>query len=484
MLVFPPIINTRFTNNNCCLPMGIASLAAYLRDRIEVVALDAMVEGHNQEQSISKHLVRFGLSLPEIQRRIESFKPDILGVSTIFSSQFPIVREIISRAKAADPDLVTVTGGTHPSFLPEACLESSDVDFIILGEGEKPFSALIDRLQNERPFDDIPGIAFRGRESVIVNRGMDLVEDLDTLPYPARDLFPVEEYFRINLPMQGLSRHRRNISVATSRGCPYRCTFCSSTIHWGHKWRKRSPESVLDELEMLKSKYDLREVKFEDDNLTFDADRAKAIFRGMIERKFNFHWNTPNGVSVWTLDDEMLSLMKQSGCYEITLAIESGDEDVLKNIIKKPLSLDKARDAAERIKAHGIETSGYFIVGFPGETRKQIHNTVRFAKSLDLDRYYLFLYTPLPGTPLAKKAEDEGLILPGFEYENANNYFAPSVRTPDMSPEELLKLERREFWKMNLAFPVKHPVKFIRKYKNSLRDHPEFILKFFRALLQ
>jgi len=153
-------------------------------------------------------------------------------------------------------------------------------------------------------------------------------------------------------------------------------------------------------------------------------------------------------------------------------------------LIKKPLKLEGASEAAKRIKAHGIETSGYFIIGFPGESRSQIMNTVKFARSLELDRYYLFLYTPLPGTPLAKKAEEEGLILPGFEYESANNYFAPSVRTSDMSSEEVLKLERREFWRLNLAFPLKHPLKFSRKYKNTLRDHPEFILKFFRSLLQ
>ncbi len=484
MLVFPPIINTRFTNNICSLPMGIASLAAYLRDRVEVGVLDATVEGYNIEEPVDKGLVRFGLSVPEILRRIEAFGPDILGISTVFSSQFPVVREIAARSREADPDIITVTGGTHPSFLPESCMESSVLDFMVLGEGEKPLAGLIERLREQRPFNDLAGVAFRENGKTRVNRELSMVDDLDSLPFPARDLFPVEEYFRINLPMQGLSRHRRNLSVATSRGCPYRCTFCSSTIHWGHTWRKRSAENVLAEMEMLKTRYDLKEVKFEDDNLTGDPKRAKEIFRGMIDRKLDFFWNTPNGISVWTLDEEMLALMKESGCYEITLAIESGDEDVLKNIVKKPLSLDRARQAAAMIKKHGIETSGYFIIGFPGETRRQIENTVNFARSLELDRYYLFLYTPLPGTPLAKKAEEEGLMLPGFDYESANNYFAPSVSTADMTAEELLKIERREFWRLNLAFPFKHPLKFIRKYKNTLMDHPEFILKFFRSLVQ
>ena len=484
LLVFPPIINTRFTNNICTLPMGIAALAACLRDRVEVAVLDAVVEGHNHETAINRRLVQFGLSYEEIQDRVAEFRPDLLGVSTIFSHQFPAVREIVRRAKLADPELLTVAGGTHPSFLPERCLQSSELDFIIRGEGEIPLLGLLEAVNAGKSLGEVPGLHWRENGNLRRNPDPAFIENLDDLPLPARDLFPIERYFEINLPMQGLIRYRRNLSVFTSRGCPYRCAFCSSTIHWGSRLRNRSVESVLAELQHLKERYGLREIKFEDDNLTYDLDRAKQLFRGMIERQLNLAWNTPNGIAAWRLDEEVLELMKRSGCYELTLAVESGDPEVLKNLIQKPLRLEQAREAARRVRACGIETSGYFIFGFPGETKAQIQRTFDFARELKLDRYYFFLFTPLPGTRLAQQAEELGLLEPGFDFESANNYFLPSCRTQDLSARELRRLQRREFWKQNLRLLFRSPWRFFKKYSQPLRTHPEFMLKLIRALFQ
>jgi magnesium-protoporphyrin IX monomethyl ester (oxidative) cyclase len=318
---------------------------------------------------------------------------------------------------------------------------------------------------------------------IMVSRERRMVDDLDTLPFPALDLLPVERYFEVNLPMQAISRRRRNLPVMTSRGCPYKCRFCSSTRHFG-KYRLRSPEHVLKELEHLKHGYQIGEIKFQDDNLTYDKDRAKGIFKGMIERRLNLLWNTPNGIALRHLDDEMLGLMKESGCYELTLAVESGDPEVLQNIIHKPLDLPEAREAAARIKAHGIETAGYFIIGFPGETRKQIENTLAFVNTLKLDRVYIFMYTPLPGTPLAEKALAEGLVREGFDFEKENNYFLPSVKLPDLSFPELIRLQRRAFWKNNLGLLLTRPDRFVKKYGATLAHHPGLALKLVRALRQ
>ena len=484
MLVFPPMANVRFTNNICALPMGIAALAAYLRDRlsVEVAVLDGVVEGYDRTVDLGPDVVRFGLPPAEIVKRIAAFGPDLLGVSCLFSSQFPFVREIAAGARALDPDLFIVTGGSYPSFLPEHCLETSDLDAVAMGEGELPLAATIERLNAGQPLAGLPGLAVKDGNGIAVSPERSYIADLDQLPMPARDLFPVERYFQVNLPMQAISRHRRNLSVATSRGCPYACRFCASTRHWGQRLRLRSVENVLAELTHLKQTYDLREIKFEDDNLTFDQERAKALFRGMIERGLNFHWNTPNGIAVRHLDDEMLALMKQSGCYELTLAVESGDPDVLRHIVHKPLDLAEATRAAERIKAHGIETAGYFIVGFPGETRAQIENTLRFAYRLNLDRAYIFMYTPLPGTPLAEQARKDGLLREGFDFEQENNYFLPSVKLADLSFDELTRLQRRAFWKSNLRLLLQRPDRFLRKYGPTLVNHPEMFWRFFRAV--
>jgi len=234
----------------------------------------------------------------------------------------------------------------------------------------------------------------------------------------------------------------------------------------------------------LKETYNIGEIKFEDDNLTFDEKRAKALFRGMAERGLKLHWNTPNGIAVKHMDDEMLDLMKESGCYELTLAVESGDEDVLRDIINKPLDLQKAKWAAERIKKHGIETAGYFIIGFPGETKRQIQNTLDFALDLDLDRIYIFMYTPLPGTPMTQEAIDRGLISEDFDFERENNYFRPSIQPYDMSCEEMVRMQRKAFWKSNLRVLVKRPLRFFSMYGYTLRNHPGLVIKFFQSLRQ
>ncbi len=484
MLLFPPMANAKIANNVAAIPVGVASLAAFLRDKVEVSVLDAVVEDHSRLVALNKHTVRYGMSFDAIAQRIEDEAPDLLGISCLFSSQFPFIREIAKRAKDLDPDMVIVTGGTHPSFLPEYALESTKLDYVIIGEGELPLMELINRHNSCRSVADMPAIAYRDNGDIKVNNEHWMIENLDDLPFPARDMFPVEKYFKIHLPMQGLTKSRRNLSVATSRGCPFRCTFCSSCFHWGNKLRLRSIESVLAEFEMLKDRFDIREIKFEDDNLTHDRERAKALFQGMIDRKLDFAWNTPNGVSVRNMDDELLDLMKRSGCYELTIAVESGDPYVLKHIIHKPINLDMVRKAAKLIKAHGIGTNAYFICGFPGESRENLMNTFKVLRELETDRHYLFMYTPLPGTPLAEKAIESGLLPKDYDYEVPESYFRPSISLSDVSAEELNRMWRREFWVNNLRLLVSNPWKFWNKYRMQLFSHPEFIIKFFRSFFQ
>ncbi len=326
-------------------------------------------------------------------------------------------------------------------------------------------------------------MAHKENGEVRVNGGRWLVQDLDLLPLPARDMLPLEKYFKINTPMQSITRRRRCVPIITSRGCPYRCTFCSSCIHWGGRYRRRSPENILEEMQVLKDEYNVRELKFEDDNLTFDKERTKALFRGMIERGFDFLWNTPNGIAVRHLDDEMLCLMKESGCYDLTLAIESGDPEVLKNIINKPMDLAEAKRAAQRIKRHGIWTSGFFIIGLPGETKQQVMNTIKFIEELALDRIYLFMYTPLPGTPLAERAISQGLVREDFDFEKAVHYFNPNIKLSDMTSQELLRVQRRALFRNNIKPLFRRPDKFFRQWGPQAMAHPEMIVKLVKSVL-
>lgn len=481
MLIFPPMFNVPHVDVMFCPPLGIAYLGAFIRDQVEVRLLDALVEGEGRTVPATDKMDLAGLSYDDILERIRQYQPDLVGFSCVFSNQFSSIRELARRVKSEiSPDIILVAGGTHPSFLPERALTTTALDYVVLGEGELTLRALIEALNRGQGITDIDGLAFRDNGRVVVNPRVNYVEDLDALPFPARDLLPMEKYFRFNVPMGLHWRKRRNTPIVTSRGCPCHCTFCSSTVHWGSRYRFRSPDNVLAEIQHLKDAYNVQELKFQDDNLTMPRARAKQIFTGMVERGLAMPWNTPNGVAVWTLDDEMIGLMKQSGCFEFTLAIESGDQWVLDNIIKKPLKLEKVVEVADLARNHHLTTAGYFIIGFPGETLAQIKTTIRFAHSLKLDYFIAFIYNPLPGSPLWKVCRDEGYIPEDYHYEDANNYFQSDLNTKEFDSKTLNRIQTRAYLRMLATLPLRNPREFASYYGRLILSRPAFLRTFFR----
>ncbi|MFO8058735.1 MAG: cobalamin-dependent protein [bacterium] len=465
MLVFPPVTIARIYDKMCCLPMGIAYLGAVLREYYDVRLLDAVAEGHHLERDVEDQRVfQYGLSPDMIMERVRAYEPDVVGLSCLFSSQFPAVAELARLVKKWNPEALTVTGGTHPTFLPERCLKEEALDYIIMGEAEESFPKLLRAVHAGTGFNDIDGVAWRENHDIKVREKTTWIQDLDSLPFPARDLLPMEKYFKINVPFMFFSKSPRNTSFITSRGCPCRCNFCSSTRFWGGRQRKRSPENVLAELEHLKSRYGIEEIKFEDDNLTVDRGRAKAIFQGMIDRELDLAWNMPNGVMVKTLEDTgLLRLMKDSGCYEVILAFESGDQYVVDNIVNKPLDLEKSRHIVKNVKAFGIDTHAFFIIGFPGESLQQIKNTFSFARSLKLDKFYVFIFNPLPGTPLYQECLSQGLIRDEFQTEE-NCYLISGFSTSEWTPRMLESMQKREYWRSTFSTLLRDPRKFFGKY--------------------
>ena len=232
--------------------------------------------------------------------------------------------------------------------------------------------------------------------------------------------------------------------MITSRGCPYRCTFCCIHRLTGRKYRRRSAENVLEEIGQLVHRYRARVIAFEDDNLTADRDRAIAIFEGIARHFPRLKWLTPNGISIRDLDRELLALMKKSGCRSVNLAFESGDPDILRHAMKKNLHPEEGRRVRQWCRELGIAVNGYFILGMPGETPESMHRTRDFALSLDLDGIGISIATPFPGTELYDLCIEKGYLDP--EALKRNTLFeadpevlhSPMIETPMLKRAELL----------------------------------------------
>ncbi len=482
--MFPPVRLYRETMKLVFSPLGVAYIASVIRDDVEVEIMDAAAEGFNREEILDENFIRFGSSLADVRRRIEYFKPDVVGMSCLFSSVFPMVREVCQEVKRIDPDIITITGGTYPTFMPEYCLSEPSLDLIALGEGETTMQDIIRRVNQGKPISDIDGLAYKDNGDVIVNAKTKYIEDLDSIPFPARDLLPMETYNRIGVPHSFSAASRYNAPLITSRGCPAHCIYCSSTKFWGNRYRFRSPENVLDEIEELVTKWGIKEIQFEDDNITANRERARQIFQGIIDRGFDVKFNFPNGVALWTLDEELIDLIVEAGAYEMTLAFESGCQEVLSRIVKKPLNLKKARKITKYIKSKDIRTNAFFIFGFPGETLDQMQQTFRFANEMRTDMAYFFVANPLPGTEMYRMAKDMKMLRGDFNFENLT--FTRSAYHEGIFPKGTLeRMAGREFLKYNLRSFFRHPLVFFKKsVVDLLLKRPGYTLGLFVRILR
>jgi len=233
------------------------------------------------------------------------------------------------------------------------------------------------------------------------------------LPFPARHLFNFDRYSNTK-HAHGTFKRSPVASIATSRGCPFNCSFCFTIKMTGTKFRVRSVENIVSELLMLKNKYHVREIHFEDDNLLFDKKRAEKLFDEMIRLKLDLSWKTPNGIAVSNLDKDILLKMKKSGMYSLILAAESGNQRVLKEVLHKPIRLEKVEEAVKLLQEIEVPTSIYWMIGLPGETKEEMEDTIKFAEKLNSiypSVYSSFsCYTPFKGTKLYEICKNKKFI--------------------------------------------------------------------------
>ena len=356
-------------------------------------------------------------------------------------------------AKGVNPEIKTVMGGVHATSLPNYVISDSNIDYAVIGEGEYVFGNLCDFLTGEGTLPT-KGIAYRKNDKIVNTGRADFIQDLDKIPFPSYHKVDFMKYAtEIQREDVGRPRAMPYARTITSRGCPYNCCFCEVETISGKKPRLRSVKNIVSELEWLISDYGIKSIIFDDDNILIDKKRAKNLFRTMIDKKYNLKWNAP-ALALFKLDEEMISLMKESGCQYIDVAIESGSERVLKDIIHKPLNLKKAKATIEKIKEYGIDLSANFIIGFPGETWDEIRQTIKFAEELDVNYTKFFIATPLPNTELYEIAKQKNYLVDGFSF-NKHLWTDGWIETKEFKPQDLKILRAYEWDRINFTNPIK-----------------------------
>jgi len=444
MLLPPRAYYLDGTSKRTSPPLGMAYMAAVLlQNGYDVSLLDSVIEGFKEEVTLEDGRVRYGISSEEIARRVAEYNPDFVGISCLFSSQHDFAEEMMKLVKNINPGIVTAAGGSHPTLLSEQVIANEYLDFIVLGESDFSILDLMKALESG-DMSKADGIVYKkdGKIKTVPKSGF--IKNLDSIPLPARHLLPMDKYSEEGTAHGDSIEASPYTSIMTSRACVISCSFCSSKSFWGKTYRTRSAKNVVDEIEHLIKDFGIREIHFEDDNLTADKKRAKEIFHMMLDRKLNIPWATPSGIALYTLDDEMIELMKESGCYRISLAVESGCQDVLDNIIEKPLKLGKVREQVKKIKEVGLKTHAWYTIGYPDETLEQIYETIRYARELATDYASFNIVTPLPGSKVYEIAKERGLIKEPMEWSKLE--LGKGMISTEIFSTEDIKLLRKDAW--------------------------------------
>jgi len=406
LLVLPPNIGRYIV---ATIPhAGIAYLAAFLeKDSHEVEVHDMRVHADNIL----------------LYKKIDSFKPDFIGISTA-SIGYKMAYEIVDTIKEKYPNTKVAMGGSYASTVHTKILEDTKADYSVYGEGEQTFVDLAKGLDPSK----IKGLIWRDKGEIIMNPPYPLVKDLDSMP------FPDYEKFELNKMLE------KRIPIVSTRGCPNRCTFCSIQLVMGYPFRTRSPENVLKEIELwYKKGYDTFE--FSDDNFTFNMPRAEKICDMIIQSGMKLKLIFGNGLRADRVNGVLLKKLKEAGCVHIGYGLETSDSEGLE-LLKKDLDLKQLIWAAQETMRLGINTQVNFIIGNPGQTYEKFMKDIKFTDELKIDQVRFFQMVPYPGTEMFEWVKQNGRFLhTPEEYLNNLHYWGeePVFETDEFTREERIK---------------------------------------------
>jgi len=436
-LVNPPTMKGVF-HHHPYLPIGLAYLAAVLEaNENEVLVLDCLASDIDHEK---------------LKEKLSSFEPNLIGISSM-TPMVPSTMLAAKVAKEACPDATVVLGGPHATFMDKEILaQESSVDVIVRGEGELTLLELTQKIAGQESIGGVEGITFRKNGQPIQNQTRPYIQNLDELPYPAYKHFPLDKYRLFG---------KLFFFVITSRGCPFQCSFCTTSRILGKQYRARSPKSIGDELELLKNEYHADSFTFYDDTLTLDKQRIFEICDEIKTRKINIPWDCQTRVD--QISEEVLARMKQANCQQVFFGAESGCQDVL-NWVKKRTTVAQNESAIKMAKKTGLFVAISIIIGYPGETAEMRKETLYFLKRAEPDDVYLCIATPYPGTDLRGLVEQMGLKI-SSDWEKYDTT-TPVFENPLLSDEEAMRI-RAQFY--NSFYTPKYALR--QMFKQNFYSH-------------
>lgn len=409
-------------------PLGIMALDAYLRTR-------DYDDIHLFDMRLRKE------SPAEILDRVLPLEPDVIGLSSL-TIERDAIHQLTSLIKQRRPQTVTVLGGPYATSSKRTVMRDPATDYVVIGEGEVTFHELLETIRNGGDPAAVRGILHRHDGEVLETPDRPTIADLDTLPFPSWDRIDMDAYERY--PGMNRVAGGKWVVLDTSRGCPFKCTYCHDVF--GKKFRARSPQKVVDEMELLHRRYGITDFHFYDDIFNFRKDRVLEICRLIRERGLSIRMQFPNGVRADMMDTELLAAMKAAGTYRVCYAIETASPRIQKSM-KKNLKIEKVRKLIDDTDRMGILAHGFFMLGFPGETREEVDATVQFALDSKLHSAGFYLVTPFEGSPLSDEYVKPALDMHGNDFSYYDNPHSLS----EVPADDIKRIQRNAYLRFYLS---------------------------------
>ena len=424
VLIRPPKILGAIEKSMVQHPINLLYLSAVLREYgegFEPEVWDFEVERFSEK---------------EVRQRLRKAQPGVVGITSM-TCNIKTSHQIVSWVKDEDSEILTVLGGAHGSAIPERTLkEFENFDVVVLGEGERTFLEICERKKQGKSLEGVAGIVWRKREELVKEPARALIEDLDWLPNPARDLIDHSLYKGASTPGLDATLHR-GTELFTSRGCPERCIFCASHLIFGRKVRFRSPEHIFREVDECIEKWGYRHFTIDDDTFTFNSSRLEKICQGFKERGITWDCDT----RVDTVNREMIKMMAEAGCQKIAFGVESGSQRIL-DLNKKGITIEQVKNAFRWAHEFGIITTAFFMIGsHPSETRQELEQSFKLMCELDTELMAVAIAVPYPGTELYQIMKEQGLIIEERWEKFTHLHSFPGWRTEHFTPKQLAGLQ-------------------------------------------